>query len=116
MSWVTAGTENGRSLQYKITDCCIEKRIIDQHGNVERETVEHLKDTRHRDSARSFVNDIPRMYSPRPARHSSIRGGRFSQKELSAMRRALQKARSKGYRDYSTRTKRMLRSALRRKH
>ena len=78
MMWTTAGTENGRSLQYRVTDCCIEKRIIDQYGNIERETIEELANPRHRDTVRAYVEQIPRSYSSRPSRHRSIlRGGRY---------------------------------------
>jgi len=70
--WVTAGTENGHTLQYRITDCCIEKRVL-HNGVVVRETVEELQNPRSRDALRSYVNDIPRSYASRPPRHSSVR-------------------------------------------
>ena len=76
MSWVTAGIENGVSLQYKITDCCIEKRFIDDNGVVIRHSSDRIQSPRHRDQLRSFVDNIPRMYSKRSSRHNSMRGGR----------------------------------------
>jgi hypothetical protein len=111
MSWVTAGTENGHTLQYRVTDCCVEKRVL-HNGQIVRESVEQIENRRSRDMIKSYVNNIPRSFASRPPRHSSLRGGQS--RKAKAMKRALREGRALGYRDYGPQMKKMIRSALRR--